>query len=570
MDYIEENFNRRMNEENEKLRLAHLKIDTCLKHITFNNFVEKMYIINGFEKMRKSDVNIDKKYALKNTVIKLLRNQKADHTITSSTVEKEIEGKYNGDSVEKHRISYEISSDSLKTLISAIEDYYNSLMNMKRLKEDFEKRKLEAQQKEKERKQELEKEKEEERKREIERERSVSEYTPTYSYSSSKVETSKPRAFTSTNDEEIKDEIIKKIESKINGEGYSTRFTIEEEREIKRLYPELNSLDIHYSSIDTLEKGINVEKMSSKKSLNASDMMKLTSDVYDIMVKYLLAGSNANLGNSLFNKFKISDSLKKYEKMYNKWMKSYNELSPAEKQAISETISNNRLYTSKFGNSILSTEELTTVINNKVKYQIVDERNLNFRCNQDDFVSKIKHATKYMDIKDIKQLYAMMHEEYFKYGAYGRTPEEQAEEARALAELGANLQDKFAHVMLDKLETYSPSGVSQEMTDEEKQEYYDKRCTKISAVIRSVFNETPLKEEYLNTGSERELTSIADNLVKDYEAKKEAKSQVYGLSKLSKTIAKISGKWKKYVNLIEKEELSAAERNELTSMFNGR
>ena len=61
-----------------------------------------------------------------------------------------------------------------------------------------------------------------------------------------------------------------------------------------------------------------------------------------------------------------------------------------------------------------------------------------------------------------------------------------------------------------------------------------------------------------------------DNLVKDYEAKKEAKSQVYGLSKLSKTMAKISGKWKKYVNLIEKEELSAAERTELTSMFNRR
>ena len=85
-------------------------------------------------------------------------------------------------------------------------------------------------------------------------------------------------------------------------------------------------------------------------------------------------------------------------------------------------------------------------------------------------------------------------------------------------------------------------------------------------IIIDLFNERPLSTS-LQKASSMNLEGKGENLVETYEAKKDAKTRIYGLSKFKKTVSKISGKWSKYLMLMDKDELTKSEQEELKGMF---
>ena len=90
---------------------------------------------------------------------------------------------------------------------------------------------------------------------------------------------------------------------------------------------------------------------------------------------------------------------------------------------------------------------------------------------------------------------------------------------------------------------------------------------KIAAICSELFHEEPLAKDLREIADRMDTEKTGKTLVQTYEAKKSAQSRIYGLSKAKQAIAKITGKWSRYMMLMEKEELTEKEQEEITTMF---
>ena len=561
--------------------IAALAMNVCVSYITFKNDREKRKLTDGISLLQNVDMTKAQKGRKKmQDVIKKLKRTGyvSIFDVEKSIDERERNYRLDLDYTEKHRIADDISDGP----VEALSDYARKYMEAKQAilrveKEQEEDRKREAERKKKEEEQETRRESYDSGYSSrsyssyTEEERTTSRPYSGRSYSSFAEEEKKParpRPYSATTAEAskelIKEDIDKRIASKYGTHG----FTYEEKEKIRQLYPDISLYGDDYYSIDTLEKGIEIANIIGQDKIMPEDMMRLVMYTYEVTIRELLTDEVINKGRELFRHAEVGRSLEKYSEAYKKWHKYYSSLEPSKKASVDNTIANYKLYSRKFGKTIVTPEELKSKINRHVSNYIVENKYTFYNhYNGLDYYSKTVHATRYMDIEQIVSLYKRLKHDLETEGIYGRDDEETERIAEGRKKDLAKLQRDFASVILTKLETYNKSRDTLSMSDKERSEYYGMRNTKIAAVITEVLREEPKAQELLSDLDKEELQEKGKALVGTYEAKKSSSKKVYGISKVKKAMAQITGKWSRYTMLMEKEELTEEEQKEIVSMF---
>ena len=560
--------------------IAALAMNVCVSYITFKNDREKRKLTDGIYLLQNVDMAKAQKGRKK--IQDVIKKLKRTGYVSIFDVEKSIderERKYrlDLDYTEKHKIADDISDGP----VEALSDYARKYMEAKQAilrvdKEQEEDKKREAERKKKEEEQETRRESYDSGYSSrsyssyTEEERTTSRPYSGRSYSSFAEEEKKParpRPYSATTAEAskelIKEDIDKRIASKYGTHG----FTYEEKEKIKQLYPDISLYGDDYYSIDTLEKGIEIANIIDKEKIMPEDMMRLVMYTYEVTIRELLTDEVINKGRELFRHADVGRSLEKYSEAYKKWHKYYSSLEPSKKASVDDTIANYKLYSRKFGKTIVTPEELKSKINRHVSNYIVENSYYFYpNYNGKDYYSRTVHATRYMDIDEIASLYKRLKIDKESRGLTGRTDEENDRIAEGRKEDLAKLQSDFARVILTRLEAYNKPKELSKMSEEEKRKYFEMGNARVAAVIVEVFNEEPM-QKLLGDFDRHDLKEKGKTLVGTYEAKKSSSARVYGISKVKKAMAQITGKWSRYTMLMEKEELTEEEQKEIVSMF---
>ena len=539
-------------------KIAALAMDSSIAFISFKNDREKIKVRDRVRSLTTS--NLDQVTTVRKRLKRDLDKINHSKFISSSNVEDFLENnqkKYQLDLnyQERSRISTVISSNPVEALRQYSMDYISAKRQIDQIKKEQEAAKKESLEDKQRRAQ--------ERQQRQERVQNTPMYEPTRNYEPQPRQPIKQVPFQGTNTDESKKLIEEEIDSKISDQFDFYGFSYDERKRIKELYPEFSHYSDYYS-VETLEHAISINKIVNKDQIQTEEMMQLGLLTIDVVTNELLHGNDTTRVD-LFNKLGVNNSLNKYKNAYNKYRKYYKSLTPEQKQQVETQITNNKKYSELFGNSIATPELMTARINTKVSNYIVDNH-MKFYNYKNDFYSKTSHATKYMSIQEIVSLYKRIEFKEQDTGIYATNDEDRLQRENAKREYLEQLQRDFAQVILTRLETHNKHVDYYKMSPEEQQKYLKEVNKKLAAIINDLFKERPLSHS-LQEASRGIEEGQGNNLVASYEAKDQAKTQVYGLSGLKKAFAQVTGKWSKYLMLLDKDELSKTEQEEIKGLF---
>lgn len=534
-------YENQINELERDRKIAALGMNAAIAFIKFKNDREKSKVRDRVRSLTTS--NLDQVSTVRKRLKKDLDKIKDNTHVSNFDVEDYLENNESRyqielDYGERSNIARVISRNPVAALNQYSMDYISAKRRIDQVRKDQERDKQEK-----------------------EKEKTRREYEePTYEPIRQRPVKEVP--FSGISDEEsrrlIQEQIDKEIASKYEFFGFS----YDEQKRIRELYPELN----HYSdfySVETIEKAININKITNKEQIKAEEMMNLGLLTIDVVTNDLFQ-NNRFTSIDIFNKLGVSNSLNKYKSAYNKYRRYYKSLSPEQRQQIETQISNNKNYSELFGNSIASPELITSRINLRVSNYITDNYTQFYNYNQKDFYSKSIHATKYMSIQEIVNLYKRIEYKEQDRRIYATNDEDRITMEKAKRDYLAQLQSDFARIILSRLETHNKQVDYNKMTPEEQERYLKEENIKLAAIINDLFKEQALSPSLQKIGV---VEGKGENLVDTYEAKEQAKTQVFGLSKIKKAFAKVTGKWSKYLMLMDKDELSKSEQEEIKGMF---
>ena len=553
-------YNERIKDYEKDRAVAALAMDICVGYIDFKNDRERKKAKDGIYLIQNVDMAKAQK-GHKKILDSIKKIEQLSHTssfeISRSIQEMQRSYRLNLTSSDCDRIADEIRKDPVEALRTYARRYMYAKQSIQRL----EKEKEEAKNKAAERRKQTESSK-------TIRESGYGTYSGTSSYSSyDKYERTpiKKTPYSGSTPEQSKELIKEDIDKKIANEYGSHKFSSEEIDRITKLYRRINAYGKGYYSIDTLEKGIQIEKIVSKNELNIDDIMNLAIATYEVTVKELLFHNSLNESNELFRKIDAINSIYKYKEGYNKFMKYYSSLSQEAKKEIDRQITNNRDYNRLFGKNLVTPDALTLKVNNYVSDYLVKNRKNVYPTT--DYYSRTTHATRYMDIDQIANLYKRLKYDIYEAPIRAEDPEEEKRIIENRKRELAQLQKDFAHVILTKTQSFSKLKDITKMDEKEQEKYFEEQNAKLASICKDIFEEEPIAEELKEEVRKHNLEGRGTNLKDSYEAKKSVSDRVYGISSVKKAFAQITGKWARYMMLLEKEELNKKEQEELTNMF---
>ncbi len=553
-------YNERIKDYEKDRAVAALAMDICVGYIDFKNDRERKKAKDGIYLIQNVDMAKAQK-GHKKILDSIKKIEQLSHTssfeISRSIQEMQRSYRLNLTSSDCDRIADEIRKDPVEALRTYARRYMYAKQSIQRL----EKEKEEAKNKAAERRKQTESSK-------TIRESGYGTYSGTSSYSSyDKYERTpiKKTPYSGSTPEQSKELIKEDIDKKIANEYGSHKFSSEEIDRITKLYRGINAYGKGYYSIDTLEKGIQIEKIVSKNELNIDDIMNLAIATYEVTVKELLFHNSLNESNELFRKIDAINSIYKYKEGYNKFMKYYSSLSQEAKKEIDRQIANNRDYNRLFGKNLVTPDALTLKVNNYVSDYLVKNRKNVYPTT--DYYSRTTHATRYMDIDQIANLYKRLKYDIYEAPIRTEDPEEEKRIIENRKRELAQLQKDFAHVILTKTQSFSKLKDITKMDEKEQEKYFEEQNAKLASICKDIFEEEPIAEELKEEVRKHNLEGRGTNLKDSYEAKKSVSDRVYGISSIKKAFAQVTGKWARYMMLLEKEELNKKEQEELTNMF---
>ena len=553
-------YNERIKDYEQERAVAALAMDICVGYIDFKNDRERKKAKDGIYLIQNVDMAKAQK-GHKKILDSIKKIEQLSHTssfeISRSIQEMQRSYRLNLTSSDCDRIADEIRKDPVEALRTYARRYMYAKQSIQRL----EKEKEEAKNKAAERRKQTESSK-------TIRESGYGTYSGTSSYSSyDKYERTpiKKTPYSGSTPEQSKELIKEDIDKKIANEYGSHKFSSEEIDRITKLYRRINAYGKGYYSIDTLEKGIQIEKIVSKNELNIDDIMNLAIATYEVTVKELLFHNSLNESNELFRKIDAINSIYKYKEGYNKFMKYYSSLSQEAKKEIDRQITNNRDYNRLFGKNLVTPDALTLKVNNYVSDYLVKNRKNVYPTT--DYYSRTTHATRYMDIDQIANLYKRLKYDIYEAPIRTEDPEEEKRIIENRKRELAQLQKDFAHAILTKTQSFSKLKDITKMDEKEQEKYFEEQNAKLASICKDIFEEEPIAEELKEEVRKHNLEGRGTNLKDSYEAKKSVSDRVYGISSIKKAFAQVTGKWARYMMLLEKEELNKKEQEELTNMF---
>ncbi len=553
-------YNERIKDYEQERAVAALAMDICVGYIDFKNDRERKKAKDGIYLIQNVDMAKAQK-GHKKILDSIKKIEQLSHTssfeISRSIQEMQRSYRLNLTSSDCDRIADEIRKDPVEALRTYARRYMYAKQSIQRL----EKEKEEAKNKAAERRKQTESSK-------TIRESGYGTYSGTSSYSSyDKYERTpiKKTPYSGSTPEQSKELIKEDIDKKIANEFCSHKFSSEEIDRITKLYRRINAYGKGYYSIDTLEKGIQIEKIVSKNELNIDDIMNLAIATYEVTVKELLFHNSLNESNELFRKIDAINSIYKYKEGYNKFMKYYSSLSQEAKKEIDRQITNNRDYNRLFGKNLVTPDALTLKVNNYVSDYLVKNRKNVYPTT--DYYSRTTHATRYMDIDQIANLYKRLKYDIYEAPIRAEDPEEEKRIIENRKRELAQLQKDFAHAILTKTQSFSKLKDITKMDEKEQEKYFEEQNAKLASICKDIFEEEPIAEELKEEVRKHNLEGRGTNLKDSYEAKKSVSDRVYGISSIKKAFAQVTGKWARYMMLLEKEELNKEEQEELTNMF---
>ena len=328
--------------------------------------------------------------------------------------------------------------------------------------------------------------------------------------------------FSSMPEEELKKNVIAGIEKYVNNQENYGGISEQLERQIVQLYPSLKEGN-KYFSLDVLKQGIKLSSLASKKNYYYSEIATAAVITFNTTVKDLLQGADyTNKASDIFMRVGVSDSLKKYEQIYNKYMKYYNSLTQQEKAAVNDAIKRTLDYQKLFGDEIVSPEEMKNHINRHVSQYIIK--------NKDSFIQNIQllsHAVSYMSPEEVKMVYKGIISEDNRKPFNLRMKQEKLEDA----------QEIFGKVALDKIDRASAQKLnvhhSNEVTEQDR---------KIAAVIVGLFKEKPINKKFERIAQAEDLTNLYESLFEEYNSKKSATPSIFGIERVMDAFKKLQ-KW---------------------------
>ena len=532
--YYDDKYNDEIRRFESKQKEAIIAMAVCLDLIKYKNERNRRKINDIISNLKKSDLS--QSTSLSKALAKELdKVDKTKRFISSFDVKKMLEEK---------GTKFSFSIDTRKALEMAEKIANSPDTALKHFVYDFNQARRDIKRTGEERTKKLEQE--EERKRERARKKLEEEQ--------------RKHPYNGITDEESKRLLSEDIDNKLDSSDY--RFSSEESARIRELYPQINYGNMYYS-IDTLEKGMAIDRLSKKDRPQVMLMINIVYDVIDVVTNELLYNNDLSKPD-IFTKVGVEKSLEKYKKAYDKYMAYYQSLTPEQRRKEEEQIAYYPDYQEAFGNHIATPEQIITAANNKIKNRMIKQQRDFFGVRAEKCFRVTSHATKYMEIEEIAELYKSIRYEFEKTTYWNSEDKATVELYKEYLE---KIQIDFSNVILNRLEKNNKEVSFSKMTEAEKKAYYEEQNEKIAAICIDILKEQPLSSFLQDKARNHDLEGRGNNIKETYEAKETAKRRVYGLSTVKKAMAQISGKWSRYTMLMEKDELNKQEQDELVGMF---
>ena len=585
----------RQKQKYEKQRaIAALAMSVCVEYIDFKKEKTRTKVRDKIKKLQSAE--LAKMWKAKNALEDSIKNTN-EVILSTRDVQSTIEAKLNSYRVtleykERSSLARNIANNPEAALREYASSYVYARENAaeleKQREEDIKKKAEELREKERQRieaeKARLERElQREERRKEREQQRLEEErlrfekevlFKTTLDdrpYRDQTIKTSTPvinDPFYAETEEESKRLAKERIDKKTK-DGYTyADITTEERKSIKKLYPELDfeKTGNNYYRVETLNKGMEIDYIANMKDIYVADIMNIGILTLDVVTKELLEGSRVG-EPELFAKIGIRNSLEKYKIAYNKYMNYYRNLDSIEKDKISKQIEDNNRYVMNFGKLIITPEGLKSVINHKVTEYIINNYRNFYNYQNGDIYTKTMNATKYMTIEEIVSLYKGIENDLENQDNFGQTDEEREAIEEGKIERIREYQEAFALVIETHLEKNKKPVDMNKLSVEEQIRMTEEETKKLAAIINDILREKPLSPRLREILETHNLEGKGTALLEAHNAKEEAKGRLFGMSKVKKAFAQISGKWARYLMLMEKEDLNDKEKEELNGMF---
>lgn len=377
---------------------------------------------------------------------------------------------------------------------------------------------------------------------------------------------------------EVNENVIKKLE---DPKTAMIGLTYEQKQEIRDAYTGYGT----YSFADVVAEAFEMNRLSNKysneKGLFKKDQFRSRNSVYELMdlavacyhsqIQYLL--NNDGFGNdiktqlnsrSLMRKLKMGSSIEIYTQAYNNYIKQYNALPREEQEKIKNAIkaqlsgTYEEIFHINDNNPRLVTpEELKMAINNKIIDSIRKWGPINSQ-NQVEYYSKLSTATRLMSVDQLVSLYNILKHQQYNNNLYSQNEEEIRRIQESRNDSLKCLQDCFASLIARKINVNK----QQEMTEEQSK---INEMNKI-AVCKDYFGEEPLfnlyyvKANQVKEGSAKTRGEFTDEI-------EHARQRFYGMNKLQRTIARVTGAYAKLNRLAQKEEITEKDIEEAKKLF---
>ena len=360
--------------------------------------------------------------------------------------------------------------------------------------------------------------------------------------------------------EEKKKEVDKIIEEHIHKKATLWGLTDDEKKLICEVYPELSKSGYYYTAT-VLDRGLQIENYSNRENIQATDIMNMGLLTVDVIVRELLY-SEPGKNPELFQRIGIKNSLAKYQQAYARFMAYYGNLSAEQKRNVDSVIKKNEDYVLNFGASIASPELIKNTINKIVSQKLLNSYDKNGEI--DNYRKRVHIATRIMSVEDIAILYRGIKEKEERYYSESSLPENYHQNKSERLE---KLQICFANVILGRLEEHNKEKSMYDLTGPDKEKRNKEMEKKLVAICNDFLGEHARFSPWAKLEQEFDLQGKGKELQATHDAKASAKKKVYGLSEVQKAMAKVTGKWARYLMLMDKAELSKSEQEELKGMF---
>ena len=354
-------------------------------------------------------------------------------------------------------------------------------------------------------------------------------------------------------------------------------------RQIEKKYQELDQTEYYgrFYGSDNIEAIYKFHVLSEKRdsyspTLRYNRIVEMGILAVDIVFKDLMNGrfQSTTKMAEFMSQFKPHETLERYEKAYNEYIKYYNRLNAKEKETVDNYASKFDDYRKKFGISGTSGEDIATVddikkvVNRQVRKAYVDERKYDNYINEHnevrfDNIDSFYYSLKYMDAEEIASLYTTISLDRERQLIYARSDEEYEMIANARKKYGTALQRMFAEAIRRRLTntTYSIEEINDETKTEERMK---KAETDLVAICKDYFHEEPRFDlHYIKVGDVKE--GYGEARVQTAETIAAAKRRYYGMGKLQQVLGTLN--FRKLKALGMRDTLTSEELERVKSMF---